>query len=116
MVSGAAERWGDVELLVLGGGFALSTVLPPLVRAAAIERPLRFWDRTAVKLCASVVLLSLLMNYFCTPYFFDVLHMHFGFHSRIHIENNPVFLPTAPRRLEQQAGLTNLAGADEREP
>lgn len=92
MIGGVAERWGDVELMALGVAFAVGTVAPPLLWPEPSERARPLLDRTAFKMSASVVGFAVLMNYFCTPYFFDVLHMHFGFDTRIHIQNNPVFL------------------------
>jgi hypothetical protein len=92
MLGGFAERWGDVELMILGVGFALGTVVPPVVRCDPSQRDLPWHQRTAAKMSLAVVGFSLLMNYFCTPYFFDVLHMHFGFAATIQIQNNPVFL------------------------
>lgn len=92
MLSGAAERWGDRELMTMGIAFALGAVVPPLVRVHPIDRARPLWSRTSFKLVASVVGLSFLMNYFCTPYFFDVLHMRFGFAAKITIDDNPVFL------------------------
>jgi cycloeucalenol cycloisomerase len=53
-------------------------------------RPLH--DRAGFKLALSVVALSFMLNYTQTPFFFDVLHAHFGFRSTINIRNNPVFL------------------------
>jgi hypothetical protein len=91
MLSGLAERWGDVELMALGVAFAAGAVAV-VWRPHPDERSLPIQQRTATKLTVSVVTLSLLMNYFCTPYFFDVLHMHYGFAATITIENNPVFL------------------------
>jgi hypothetical protein len=90
MLGGVAETWGDAELIFLGIVFALGAVVPPIVRAVDRDKPVV--ERTAAKMVVSVVGLSLLMNYFCTPYFFDVLHMHFGFNTSINIRNNPVFL------------------------
>jgi cycloeucalenol cycloisomerase len=92
MVGGLAESWGDAPLMTLGVAFALGALVPPLLRPHESERAQPWWQRTAFKLCASLVGFSFLMNYFCTPYFFDVLHMHFGFDTRIHIQHNPVFL------------------------
>lgn len=92
MVGGFAERWGDGPLMALGIAFALGAVVPPIAWPIASERRLPIAERTATKLCATVVGFSLLMNYFCTPYFFDVLHMHYGFLATIVIRNNPVFL------------------------
>lgn len=92
MLSGIAEHWGDVELMILGVSLALGAVVPPLVRPHPEERRLPFAQRPAVKLAGSVVGFSFLMNYFCTPYFYEVLHMHFGFAASITIDENPVFL------------------------
>lgn len=82
MLTGLAERWGDLELLILSIVLALGAIVPPIRRD----------DPTALKLGISVVGFALLMNYFLTPYFFDVLHMHFGFRTSINVENNPLFL------------------------
>jgi len=92
MLGGLAERWGDPELLTLGLVMALATVIPPIVRPHASQATMPWHSRTATKMSLAVVGLSLLMNYFCTPYFFDVLHMHFGFATRVNIQNNPVAL------------------------
>ncbi len=90
MVSGAAERWGDGPLMALGVALAAGAIVPPLWQARAEPRPWR--ERTAVKLTLSVTGLALGMNYLCTPYFFDVLHMHYGFRATLAVEHNPVFL------------------------
>ena len=92
MLGGFAERWGDVELMILGVAFALGTVIPPIARPHESQAGKPWYLRTATKMSLAVVGFSLLMNYFCTPYFFDVLHMHFGFDTAIHIQQNPVFL------------------------
>lgn len=92
MLGGFAERWGDLELMILGVAFALGTVIPPVMRPHPSQRALPWPERTATKMSLAVVGFSFLMNYFCTPYFFDVLHMHFGFDTRIVIQSNPVFL------------------------
>jgi cycloeucalenol cycloisomerase len=90
MLSGAAERWGDGPLMALGVGLALGAIVPPLWISRRESRP--WHQRTAVKLVVAVTGLALGMNYLCTPYFFDVLHMHYGFAATIAIEHNPVFL------------------------
>ncbi len=92
MVSGLAESWGDLPLMLLGVGLALGAVVPPVAFPAAEDRRRPLHERTAFKLAASVVGFAFLMNYFCTPYFFDVLHMHYGFGTQLNIRNNPIFL------------------------
>lgn len=92
MIGGFAERWGDLGLLTLGIAVALPAVLLPLGASSAEERLRPLHDRAGFKLALSVVAFSFMLNYTQTPFFFDVLHAHFGFHSTINIRNNPVFL------------------------
>ncbi|MFT3926605.1 MAG: hypothetical protein QM778_28935 [Myxococcales bacterium] len=92
MVGGFAETWGDFGLLSLGMGIALPAVLLPLWARTPEElgRPLH--ESASFKLSLSVLAFSFLLNYTQTPFFFDVLHAHFGFHSTLNIRNNPFFL------------------------
>jgi hypothetical protein len=92
MLSGAAERWGDVELMALGVAMAIGAVVPPIARPHPSERERPIIARAAFKMAAAVVTVAFAMNYLCTPYFFEVLHMHYGFAAEVVIENNPVFL------------------------
>jgi cycloeucalenol cycloisomerase len=98
MVSRVADRWTDVELIPLGAVLAAGAVVLPLVTRPASERGIPLRDTAAVKMAASVVGLSLLLNYSQTPFFFDVLHMHYGFHTEVEIRGNPValYLLTVP--------------------
>jgi cycloeucalenol cycloisomerase len=92
MVGGFAERFRDLGLMLLGAGIALPAVVLPLWVRADEERGRPWYDRAGAKLSLSVVAFSLLLNYSQTPFFFDVLHAHFGFRSTINIRNNPCFL------------------------
>ena len=87
MLSGWAERWGDLECLLFGLTLMLGA-LAPAFRAS--PRPWR--ERPAVKMCLSVVLFAFGLNYAQTPFFFDVLHMHYGFDVTWTIDRNPIFL------------------------
>jgi cycloeucalenol cycloisomerase len=91
MLGGWAEQWRDAPLMAMGIGFAAGAMVP-LWRPHDDERRLPWHERTATKMVTAVGGLALLMNYFCTPYFFEVLGMHFGFKSTINIQGNPVFL------------------------
>lgn len=91
MVSGWAERWGDLACMVYGVLMAAGAILPAF-RPHPSERGVSFGRRAGVKLVASVVVLSFGLNYLQTPFFFDVLHMHFGFDVTITIDRNPAFL------------------------
>lgn len=92
MVGGFAERYGDLELMLLGAGIALPAVLLPFWLRGDEERERPWHDTAAFKLTLSVVAFSVLLNYTQTPFFFDVLHAHFGFRSTLNIRHNPVFL------------------------
>ncbi|MFO0616804.1 MAG: hypothetical protein U0414_29690 [Polyangiaceae bacterium] len=93
MMTGLAERWGDVELMIFGATLGAGAVLPPaLFPRDAEERARPIHERTATKLGLSVVMFAFLMNYFTTPFFYDVLHMHYGFRVRWTIRQNPIFL------------------------
>jgi len=92
MVGGLAERFGDLELMLLGVGLATPAVALPLFVRAEEERGRPLHDTAGFKLTLSVVAFALLLNYTQTPFFFDVLHAHFGFRSTLNIRNNPAFL------------------------
>jgi cycloeucalenol cycloisomerase len=92
MMGGFSERWGDGPLLLFGVGLALPACLGPLFLRVPEEKNLPWLERSGVKLSLSVTTFALLLNYTQTAFFFDVLHMHYGFRSSINIRNNPVFL------------------------
>jgi len=92
MVGGFAEHFADLGLLWLGGSIALPALALPLFVRVDEERGRPWHDTAGAKLALSVGAFSLLLNYTQTPFFFDVLHAHFGFHSTVNIRNNPCFL------------------------
>jgi cycloeucalenol cycloisomerase len=92
MMGGFAERWGDRALLGLGLVLALGAVVGPFLVEPPEERALPLVERTAFKMVLGVVLLSFGLNYTQTPYFWDVLHMHYGFNATWTIDDNPIFL------------------------
>lgn len=91
MLSGWAESWGDIACLAFGVLLMLGAVVPVL-RPHPTERALPWRERPGVKLVRSVVLFAFGLNYAQTPFFFDVLHMHYGFAVTWTIDRNPVFL------------------------
>ncbi len=91
MVSGWAESWGDVACMIFGVVLALGALLP-LLRPHESEAELPWLQRSSSKLALSVVMLALGLNYVQTPFFFDVLHMHYGFDVRWTLDRNPLFL------------------------
>lgn len=92
MLSGAASSWGDEALLAFGVVIALGALLAPLTNLPAEERARPIHARTSTRMSVAIVLLSFGLNYFQTPYFFDVLHMRYGFRATWVIDRNPVFL------------------------
>jgi cycloeucalenol cycloisomerase len=84
MVGGFAERWGDLPLMLFGMALATPAIVGPLVIARR--------EPGALPLLLSVVAFALLLNYSQTPFFFDVLHAHYGFHVQWHLRGNPIFL------------------------
>jgi cycloeucalenol cycloisomerase len=92
MLGGFAEQWGDGPLLGFGVLLMLGTYLAAWLFMPASERARPWLERTAVKGSVAVTLLAFGLNYFQTPFFFDVLHMRYGFRATLTIERNPVFL------------------------
>ena len=80
MLSGAAERWGDVPLMIYGLGLYLPVLVVPLLWRAARDRQKPFWKLYAFKMHACLFILAMVGSY-VTFYFYDVYHMHYGFHT-----------------------------------
>jgi hypothetical protein len=92
MLSGVGDRWGDFELITMAVVLAAGALVGPIVRRPASERGIPIHRSAAFKLGASVTGFAFLLNYGQTPFFYDVLHMHYGFHTSVTIRNNPVAL------------------------
>lgn len=92
MIGGFGERWGDLELMIYGATLGLAAAIGPVVFRPAEDRDVPFWRSTAFSMSVAVVIVSFGLNYTQTPYFWDVLHMHYGFRVSILIDDNPVFL------------------------
>lgn len=93
MLTGVAERWTDRELMPFGVLLGLGAVVPPaMFPRSAAERRRTLARRTATRMGLVVIAFAFGMNLLCTQYFYDVLHMHYGFHSALLIRRNPLFL------------------------
>jgi cycloeucalenol cycloisomerase len=92
MLGGWAEQWNDVQCMAYGLLLFAGAWWGPLRIRADDEEDLVFWETAAFKSAASVTLLAFGLNYTQTPYFFDVLHMHYGWQTTWNIDRNPVFL------------------------
>lgn len=115
MVTGIAETWGDYELMALGVSLAVLCVVFALwysrryiaeatapsvankreaspARGANLSKLAGRTDDCVWGLYAGVVAFSFALNYFQTPFFYDVLHMRYGFNATWRIERTPIFL------------------------
>lgn len=92
MLSGAGDHWGDLELITMAVILATGALVGPIWLRPASEKAAPWYQCTAFKLGLSVTLFAFLLNYSQTPFFFDVLHMHYGFRTVVTIRNNPVAL------------------------
>ena len=92
MLGGFAETWGDVPCMAFGLALAAGAWIGPLRACGPDEESLPVYRRAGFKLAVAVTGLAFGLNYTQTPFFFDVLHMHYGFHTTWNIRNNPAFL------------------------
>jgi hypothetical protein len=92
MLGGFVERWGDLACMIYGVALAGGAVVGPLLIRVPEEQGEPIHRRAGFKMALSVIGLAFALNYSQTPFFWDVLHMHYGFGTKINIQNNPVFL------------------------
>ena len=92
MLLGAGDRWGDLELIGMAVVLAAGALVGPIALRPASEKGFPIHRTAAFKLGVTVVGFAFFLNYSQTPFFFDVLHMHYGFRTTINIRNNPVAL------------------------
>src|SRR4051812_45845923 len=92
MLSRAGDHWGDFELITMAVILAAGALLGPVVLRPASEKDRPIYRSAAFKLGLSVTGFAFLLNYSQTPFFYDVLHMHYGFRTYVTIRNNPVAL------------------------
>jgi cycloeucalenol cycloisomerase len=92
MLTGAGDSFGDLELIGMAVVLAAGALVGPIVFRPPSERSIPIQRTAAFKLGASVTAFAFLLNYSQTPFFFDVLHMHYGFRTSLNIRNNPVAL------------------------
>jgi cycloeucalenol cycloisomerase len=87
MLTGLGSYWSDPGLSLLGIVFMMGTYFWPVLR---VNR--HFHYPTLNAMFYGNVTLSFTMHYIATPFFFDVLHMRYGFQVEARIDRNPVFL------------------------
>ncbi len=92
MLTGLADRWGDLPLLALGLGLWVVLLVAGFGLAPKEEREKPLFRRYHTKLSLFVAVLSFTGNYFGTRYFYEVLDMHYGFRATWNWNDVPVFL------------------------
>ncbi len=90
MMGGLAETWGDVELMIFSLLLAAGAMGGPLLFRCPEEKGLPIHRLAGFRLGLSVTGFAFFLNYSQTPFFYDVLHMHYGFNTEWNIENNPI--------------------------
>jgi len=92
MMGGFANTWGDVELTTFCFALGLGAFVAPIVFRPDAEKTIPWWRTTAFKMSVSVTGFALLINYSHSPFFFDVLHMHYGFDTTWNVRQTPIGL------------------------
>ena len=90
MMGGFADRWTDVPLMLFSLLLAVGAVVVPVFRRHASERDKPWHNTVAFRVGLSVVLFSIFGNYTWCVFFYDVLHMNYGFNTTWNIRNNPL--------------------------
>lgn len=113
MIGGVAASWstsplGDLGYMALGTGLWLALVIGGHATAPASERA-RPWTRRAhTKIQAWMLIFAVLGNYY-SEYFYEILHMHYGFGTGWNLHHVPLFLyPLTAVYFTTYATLVNL--------
>lgn len=92
MLTGLAERWGDGPLLALGLALYGGVLAGGFLFRAPEERAVPWYGTFHARYSLSVGILSFLGNLLGTRYFYEMLGMHYGFHTRWNLNQVPFFL------------------------
>lgn len=110
-LAGAWSRapWGDLAYMSLGAGLWIALVIGGLVRAPASERARPLLRRAHLKVQAWMLIFAFLGNYY-TEYFYEILHMHYGFGTGWNLHGVPFFLyPLTAVYFTTYSTLLNVA-------
>jgi cycloeucalenol cycloisomerase len=91
MVTGVAERMTDLQFMLYGVGLWLGVLVPPFVLRARADRGAPLRDLYHAKFQAWMLVFAFLGNYW-TEYFYEILHMHYGFPTTWNLNHVPLFL------------------------
>ncbi len=92
MMGGLANQWRDLGLTIFCVVVGAAALVLPIVLRSTEERARPWWRSTAFKLGFSVTLFAILINYQHNWFFFDVLHMHYGFNTTLNVRQTPIGL------------------------
>lgn len=92
MMGGFANHWGDVELTLFCTALGVGAFVLPIVKRPDSEKADPWWQSTAFRMGTSVALFAILINYSHNWFFFDVLHMHYGFNTTWNVQQTPIGL------------------------
>lgn len=92
MLTGWAEQWGDIPLMLFGVLLWLGVLLPPFFWRHPLDQNRPFYQMFHFKFQLWMFLFAFLGNYFGTAYFYEVLHMHYGFRTTWNVNHVPFFL------------------------
>ena len=89
MLTGLGSYWHDLGLMILGVVAMIGTYVFPIY---FVDRKYVLHFPTLNAMFFGNCALSFTMHYIATPFFFDVLHMRYGFKVTMRIDRNPIFL------------------------
>jgi cycloeucalenol cycloisomerase len=92
MLGGFAARWGDGPLLALGFGLWIALLAAGFLWRAPEDDGKPFYRLYHAKLSIFVGVLAFMGNWFGTRHFYEVLDMHYGFHTTLYWNDVPAFL------------------------
>src|SRR5262249_52858004 len=91
MLTGLAERWDEPSFLLYGLGLWLGVLLPPFVWRAPADRGKPALALYHAKFQAWMLLFACFGNWW-SKYFYEVLHMQYGFPTPWTLNHVPLFL------------------------
>jgi len=114
MLGGAAltwrhAPWGDLAYMCFGAGLWIALLVGGYRFAPASERARPWHRRSHSKIQAWMLIFACLGNYY-SEYFYEILHMHYGFGTGWNLHDVPLFLyPLTAVYFTTYSTLLNIA-------
>lgn len=86
-----SAAWGDRAYMAFGAGLWIALLLGGALSAPASEKARPWWRRSHSKIQAWMLIFACLGNYY-SEYFYEILHMHYGFGTGWNLHSVPLFL------------------------